>query len=212
MNWNAGLVHVILREIRRHLKRRVDHDVERELLGERRSRVRLLGTARTPGAALDQQVEDARREIHRPREQAREVEIRLVLGRIAALPSPRVVFLSARAFPAHHVRISATLARVVDRLVDVHHDVILCRGLDHLAIVPHHELRVVRVPFGRGVGDVARLDRVETERVIERERGVQLPLVVDDSARRLVVHDQLDALRLRVLREPRAGRSPDRPA
>ena len=164
--------------------------------------MRLLRPAWTPGAALDQQIEDARREIHRSGDQPSEVEVGLVLGRIAALATPRVVLLTARSFPAHHVRISPTLTGVVDRLVDVEHDFILCRRLDHLAVVIHHELRVVRITFRRGVSHVPGLDRVETQRVVERECGLHLLLVVLDSARCLVVHDQLDAFRVRVGSQP----------
>ena len=56
------------------------------------------GARGLPGAAFDAEVEDARREVHRAGEHAREEEDRLVLGRIAALAAPRVVLLPARAF------------------------------------------------------------------------------------------------------------------
>ena len=46
MNWNAGWSRVVLRKIGRHLQRRVEHDVERELLGQRGADPRLLEPAR----------------------------------------------------------------------------------------------------------------------------------------------------------------------
>src|SRR5256714_2629413 len=119
--------------------------------------MRLLYPARSPGASLDQQIEYPGREVHRTREQSGEIEIGLMLGGIAALASPRIVFLTARPFPAHHVGISATLTSVVNRLVHVHHDVVLRRFLHHLTVVTHHELRVVRVPLPRRISHVSRL-------------------------------------------------------
>ena len=124
----------------------------------------------------------------------REKENRLVLGRIATLAAPRVVLLPARALAAHHVRPRATLAGVVNRLVHVEHDAVLRRRLDHLAVVAHRELRVVRVSAAQRVRDVARLERIDAERAIQREGAVQLPLVVLDPARRLVMRDELHAL------------------
>ena len=140
------LLVVVLRKIGRHLQRRVEHDIERELLGQRRARPRLFQPARPSRSLLEQEVEDPGREIHRAGEHAREEENRLVLRRIAAVPAPRVVLLPARALAGHHVRIRPALAGVVHRLVRVHHDAVVRRRLDHLAVVVHHVLAIVRMP------------------------------------------------------------------
>ena len=126
-----------------------------------------------------------------------------MLRRVASLAAPGVVLLSPRSLPGHHVRVGAPLPGVVNRLVDVQHDAVLRGRLDHLAIVPHHVLSVVRVAFARQVGDVARLDGVEAERMVEREGAIQLALVVLDSPRRLVVDDQLHTLLMGVARDLR---------
>src|SRR5256886_16188853 len=103
------LVLVVLGQVRRHLQRRVEHDVERQLLGERGPGTRLPGAARPSItlAALDQDVEDARREVHRPVQHAREEQDRLVLGGGAPFGAPRGVLLPACALAAHHVGIGA---------------------------------------------------------------------------------------------------------
>src|SRR5947209_4746007 len=84
--------------------------------------------------------------------------------------------------------------RAPSRLMDVEHDAVLSRLLDHVAVMPHHVLPPVRVAFAGQVRDVARLDGVEAERVVQREGAVYLPLVVLDPPRRFVVDDQLHAL------------------
>ena len=91
------------------------------------------------------QVEDAGREIHRPGEQPRERQDRFVVGRIAAVGAPGVVFLAAGAFAGHQIRIGAAEAGRLDRLVDVEHDVVLGRFFDHVLVMPDHVLAVV--PF-----------------------------------------------------------------
>src|SRR2546430_1686645 len=103
--------------------------VDGALRGERRARPGLLGTAGPAGAARDQDVKDAWREVHRPGEQSREKENRLVLRRVAPLAPPGIVLLAARPLPRHHVRVGAPLPGVVNRLVDVQHDAVLLRRL-----------------------------------------------------------------------------------
>src|SRR2546430_15516952 len=99
---------VVLRQIRRHLERRVEHDVERQLLGERGPGARLVGAAWPSGTALDQDIENARREVHRPVQHPRKEEGGLLLGRGPPPRAPRVVLLPAPALPAPHVWIGAT--------------------------------------------------------------------------------------------------------
>src|SRR3989449_381173 len=188
------LMLVILRQVRRHLEWRVNHDVKRELLGERRARMRILYAPRLPGGTLDHDVENARREIHRPVEQPGEEQDRLVLGRIAAFAAPGVVLLPARPFTRHHVRIGAPLAGILNRLVHVQHDVIVRRLFDDVAVMVHHELAPVRMAFARLIGHVARFDRVQSQRVVHRERTIDLPFVILNPAGRLVVDDQLHTL------------------
>ena len=124
-----------------------------------------------------------------------------MLGRVAALAAPRVVLLSARALAAHHVGIGTALAGVVDRLVHIQHDVVLGGLLDHVPVVVDHELAPVRMAFTGQVGHVPGLDRVESQALVHRERAVHLPLVILNAARRLVVHDEVHAFRLRVTSE-----------
>src|SRR2546428_8284936 len=126
-----GALRVVLGQVRRHLERRVEDDVERQLLREGRPPPRVLGPPRPARTPLDQDVEDARGEVHRPGEQAREEENRLVLRWVPAVARPRVVFLAARALAAHHVGIRAALTSVVDRLVHVHHDPVAGAGARH---------------------------------------------------------------------------------
>src|SRR5215211_7655137 len=54
------------------------------------------------------------------------------------------------------------------------------------------------MPFGRGIRNVARLDRIDAKRAVEGKCGVQLSLVVDDSPRSLVVRNEFYTLLLRV--------------
>src|SRR4029079_8010179 len=100
---------------------------------------------RCSGRTLLLDVEDAWREVHRPGQQAREEQDRLVLRWISTVTTPRIVFLSTRAFAAHHVRVRPTLAGVVDRFVNVDHDSVFRRRLDDLAVVTDGNLRIVRV-------------------------------------------------------------------
>ncbi len=118
-----------------------------------------------------------------------------MLGGIAAVafPAPGVVLLPAGALAAQHVRIRPPLTRVLDRLVHVERDLVARRRLDDLAPVPDHVLAVVGVALGREVADVAGLDRSDAQPVVERERVLQLALVVLDAHRRLVVTDELNA-------------------
>src|ERR1051325_5379068 len=122
-------------------------------------------------------------------------------GCASALAAPRVVFLATRAFPAHPVRVGAPLARVLNGLVHVHHDVVLGGFLNRVAVMVHHDLPPVRIAFAGQVGHVTGLDRIEPEVLVHRERAVHLALVVLDAARRLVVHDEVHALGLRIARE-----------
>ena len=144
--------------------------------------MRILSAPGLTGGTLDHDVEDAWREIHRPIEQPCEKQDRLVLGRIAALAAPGIVFLPARAFARHHVRVGTALARILDRLVYIQHDAVLRRLFDHVAVMIDHELAPVRVAFTRLIRHIARFDRVQPERVIHRERTVHLPLVVLNAA------------------------------
>src|SRR5256884_5912415 len=82
----------------------------------------------------------------------------------------------ARALAAHHVRVGATLPRIVDRLVDIEHDAVLGRLLDHVTGVPHHVLAVMRVPLADEVRPLPRFDRVQPDRMVQREGAVHLPL------------------------------------
>ena len=116
-----------------------------------------------------------------------------MLGRITALAAPGIVFLPARAFARHHVWIGAPLARILDRLVHIQHDAVLRRLFDHVAVMVDHELTPVRVPFTRLIRHIARFDRVQPQRVVHRKRAVDLPLVILNPARCLVVDDQLHA-------------------
>src|SRR5437588_584523 len=54
----GGLMLVVLGKIGRHLERRVEHHVQRQLFGERRPGAGLLGPARSSGTARDPDVED----------------------------------------------------------------------------------------------------------------------------------------------------------
>src|ERR1041384_6487747 len=111
----------------------------------RRVKKRIVSRAAVGGGPCcrPQDVEDTGRKIHGAVEQAREEENRLVLGRVAALAAPRVVFLATRAFPAHPVRVGAPLARVLNGLVHVHHDVVLGGFLNRVAVMVHHDLAPV---------------------------------------------------------------------
>ena len=153
---------------------------------------------RLAGRPFDEHIEDARREVHRTGEHARKEEDALVLRRIPALAAPGVVLLAARAFATEHVRPGPTLAGVVDRLVHVHRDPVFRGCLDDLAIMPDHVLPGVEVALGRLVVDVAGLDRVNPKALIEREGAVELPFVVLDAHRCLVMHDQAHPFRLRI--------------
>src|SRR3546814_18910988 len=74
--------------------------------------------------ADESDVEDARREIHRPAEQPGEGQYRHMLGRVGRI-APGVELLPARALAADPVRPGAAQPRVLDRLVRVDGDMIL---------------------------------------------------------------------------------------
>ena len=75
-----------------------------------------------------------------------------MLGRIAAVGAPGVVFLAAGAFAGHQVRIRATQPGRLDRLVDVEHDRVLGGFVDHVLMVADHVLAVV--PFAARLAGV----------------------------------------------------------
>ena len=89
-----------------------------------------------------------------------------MLRRIAALAAPRVVLLAARALAAQHVRPSASLAGIVNRLMDVDGDAVLGGRLHDLAVMPHHVLACMGVTFGGFVVHVAGLDGIDAERAV----------------------------------------------
>ncbi len=133
-----------------------------------------------------------------------------MLGRVRRI-APGVVLHAARALARDPVRVRAPKARVLDRLVRIHGDVAL-RGLRHdLEVMARHELpvvpfipdRSVRLPCAdaAGVGDVAGLDAVDAEPLVQVERGAELLFVARDVAGGLVVADQVHAALLRVGRD-----------
>src|ERR1051325_2438021 len=77
--------------------------------------------------------------------------------------------------------VGASLARVLNGLVHVHHDVVLGGFLNRVAVMVHHDLPPVRIAFAGQVGHVTGLDRIEPEVLVHRERAVHLALVVLDA-------------------------------
>src|SRR3546814_5693189 len=88
---------VIFGQVGRHLDRRIDDDIFGKLCRQRR----LDAPRQFLAAARD--VEDARREIHRPAEQPGEGQYRHMLGRVGRI-APGVELLPARALAADPVR------------------------------------------------------------------------------------------------------------
>ena len=189
---------VIRRKVRRHLQRAVEHDIERELIGQRRGRpVRGF----IPAVV---EIKDAGREVHWAREQAGERQDRSVVGRVAAAAG-RVVLLSAGALAGHHMRPGAAQPGILNGLVDVEHDLVPREGLDRLLVVAHHVLAVVPLVLGFpalvGMFDLAAeidipgLDGRHPEFLVHRESVIHLAFVVRDGASGLVMPDDGDAFR-----------------
>ena len=70
-----------------------------------------------------------------------------MVGWVASVFAPGVIFLAAGTFARHHIRVSAADARIFDWFVGVDHDAVFSRSLYHFTIVFHHELPVMPLPL-----------------------------------------------------------------
>jgi hypothetical protein len=86
------------------------------------------------------EVEDARREVHRPAEHPGEGQDGHMLGGIGRI-APCVEFLSARAFAADHVGPGAAQPRILDRLVRVDRDMYFAAVSYDVEMMAHHIAR-----------------------------------------------------------------------
>ena len=154
------------------------------------------------------QAQHAGGEVHRPRQHAG-IDQRRFMVRPVGEGAPGIIFHAARAFPPDPVGVGAAQARILDRLMRVHRDMVAGGGLHHfqmmlrhaLAVMPFHpplSRRIARRDDPAGVGDVAGLDHIDAQAAIKRHRVVQLRLIIGDIAARFMMADQADALLSRI--------------
>ena len=109
-----------------------------------------------------------------------------------------LVFGSASRFVADEVRISPAQAGGPYRLVCVHHDVMLgCFG-NCKEIMVHHPLAVVVFTAGKDITHISGFYRVISILVHQLVRFLHMALIVSDRRRAFVVHNQFDALGVRI--------------
>ena len=101
----------------------------------------------------------------------------------------------------HEIRVRASEPRVLDRLMDIEHEMVSGGRFNDALVMFHHVLAVVPFePVGNSVGversdvltctDVAGLDGVHAERLVQGECVLELGFVVGDAGGCLVVADQ----------------------
>ena len=193
---------VVLRQIRRHMHRAVEHHVGSELPRQG------SGHPALGFRSVGHQVDDPGREVHGTRQHARKDQGGHVVDRIGGC-RPGVVLLAAGALAGQPVRIGAAQAGVLDRLMTVDGDAMLRRGFQHadkmihrvLAVVPfpaRHALLIQSHQFS-GIGNVAGLDLADAEAAVQGEGVFQLRFVVAEVSGSFVMpyqpHTALAAVR-----------------
>ena len=192
------LAFVVCRQVGSHLPGAVEDHVEGQLLGQGG-----VDAVTRPGLRK-QQVKNTGREIHRPGHHAREGQDRLMLRRVAPIGAPGVVLHAPRPLAGHHVGVSAAQAGILNRLVDVQHNLVFGGQLSHVLVMADHELAVV--PFahhlaGRLVdaldalagANVASLDQMHAQILVIGKSLRQLGFVVQHRRPGLMVANQCHA-------------------
>ena len=136
---------------------------------------------------------------------------RRVIGRIAAVRTPSVVFLTTSSFAGHQVRISPLQAGRFDRFVHVEHDLVLGRFFNNPLIVPHHVLAVMVLHRLLALVidaldkflefHITGLQCMDAKAFVKAESVRELSLVVDNRTGRFVVADQGDPFTVGVARK-----------
>ena len=112
-----------------------------------------------------------------------------------------LILRTACTLVAYEVRPCAADARRTCCLVSIYHDVVLGGSLNDTLIVIVHELAVVIFASRNDVADVSGLNGIITILVHQAESILQVALVIECCRRCLVVHHQLNALRMGIVVE-----------
>ena len=118
-----------------------------------------------------------------------------MIGRIATIGRPSVVFLSTCTLSRNQVWISSLQPGGHSGFVVHHHQMIFCGHFYHLPIVANAILRVLQLAVVHQRVHISRLYNLDTQAMVQRKGTIQLLFIVGSRPARFVMGDNSYAFR-----------------